>query len=58
MITAGFFYKFRGNFFKFSKNDEIQIKPFCASASFHIQFITGSKNFKHQRKSRGDCDAF
>jgi hypothetical protein len=47
MITAGLFYKFRGNFFKFSKNDEIQIKPFCSSTSFHIQRITGSKNIEY-----------
>jgi hypothetical protein len=51
IITAGFFYKFRGNFFKFSKNDEFQVKPFCASASFHIQFITGSKTLNIKEKA-------
>ena len=58
MITAGLFYKFRGNFFKFSKNDEIQIKPFCSSTSFHIQRITGSKNIEDQGKNSSDCNAF
>ena len=58
MITAGLFYKFRGNFFKFSKNDEIQIKPFCFLLLFTFNALPAQKNLNIKKKNCSDCNAF